>query len=192
MILSNSAIVEAIKAGLIIIDPLPEIPSFEKPDSPFESTALNLRLSNTLSIPKKGPYVFNLRKGNLAPFLRDNSEQHPIDPQGGFALEPQKFVLSTTKEKIKLPIKPNKPCYAARVEGRSSFARCGLMVHLTAPTIHAGFEGVIALELINFGINPIMLYPDINICQIVFEQVEGDIKSFTPSQFQGQSTAEGL
>ncbi len=79
---------------------------------------------------------------------------------------------------------------AARVEGRSSFARCGLLVHFTAPTIHAGFNGRITLELINLGSIPILLYPEAYICQLIIEQVVG-----TPlkndSQFQGQTKPSG-
>ena len=73
---------------------------------------------------------------------------------------------------------------------RSSYARCGLLVHFTAPTIHAGYSGTITLELINFGPFPILLYPGAPICQLIVEQVSG-----TPfrndSQFQGQSRAGG-
>lgn len=109
---------------------------------------------------------------------------------GGFALEPGKFVISNTLERVSLPICPTRPCYSARVEGRSSYARVGLLVHFTAPTIHAGFDGTITLELMNFGSNSIMLYPDIYICQLIFEKVDGEI-IFEPSQFQGQTSPEG-
>jgi len=152
---------------------------------------LDLRLSNTISIPKESqPFVYDLRKGGIASFLTDAYETHPINPVGGFALEPGRFVLSNTLERINLPIISGETCYSARVEGRSSYARIGLLIHFTAPTIHAGFKGTITLELMNFGKNPIILYPEINICQLIFEKVTGEIL-FTPSQFQGQVTPEG-
>ena len=79
---------------------------------------------------------------------------------------------------------------AARVEGKSSYARCGVLVHFTAPTIHAGFAGTITLELANLGPLPVMLYPNAPICQLVVEEVLG-----TPfrndSQFQHQRRAGG-
>jgi len=91
---------------------------------------------------------------------------------------------------VNLPIQDKAPCYAARVEGKSSFARIGLLIHFTAPTIHAGFSGTITLELMNFGKNPIMLYRRMYVCQLIFEKVCGEV-IFSPSQFQGQTTPEG-
>jgi dCTP deaminase len=76
------------------------------------------------------------------------------------------------------------------VEGKSSYARCGLLVHFTAPTIHAGFSGTITLELINFGPLKIELYPDMPICQLIVEQVSG-MPFRNDSQFQGQSRPGG-
>jgi dCTP deaminase len=169
MILSNSEILKAIKQGHIIIDPSPDIPSFNKPDSPFNTTALDLRLGNIISIPKgKQPIAYDLRKGGIASFLKNAYETHFINPEGGFNLEPQKFVLSNTMEKVHFPIIKGGPCYGARVEGKSSYARIGLLIHFTAPTIHAGFNGTITLELMNFGKNSIVLYQGIYICQLIF------------------------
>jgi len=191
MILSNSEILNAIKEGHIVIDPPPDIPSFAKPDSPFNTSSLDLRLGNTVSIPKEGqPFVFDLRKPGIASFLKSIYESHIINPIGGFALEPGKFVISNTLEKVYFPIETDGPTYAARIEGRSSFARAGLLIHFTAPTIHAGFSGTITLELMNLGNNSIMLYPEIRICQLIIEKVAGEIY-MNPSQFQGQSTPEG-
>jgi len=191
MVLSNSEILNALQKGYIIIDPRPDIPSFDKPNSPFSTTALDLRLGDTLSIPKEDqPIVYDLRKGGIASFLKNAYESHSINPIGGFALEPGKFVLSNTMEKIHFPITSEGICYGARVEGRSSYARIGLLVHFTAPTIHAGFSGTITLELMNFGKNSIMLHREMYICQLIFEKVIGEIY-FTPSQFQGQTSPEG-
>ena len=99
-------------------------------------------------------------------------------------------MLAKTQEKVSFPLLANTPCLAARVEGKSSFARCGLLVHFTAPTIHASFSGTITLELINFGPLKIGLYPGMPICQLIIEQVHG-----TPfqndSQFQNQDWAGG-
>jgi len=192
MILSNSEILKAIQEGCIQIDPSPDIPSFDKPDSPFNTSSLDLRLGNTISIPKLDqPFVFDLRKGGIASFLKNTYDSHPINPEGGFALKPGRFVISNTLEKVYFPIKEGKPTYAARVEGRSSYARVGLLIHFTAPTIHVGFEGTITLELMNLGGNSIMLYPGIRICQLIIEKVDGEI-FMNPSQFHGQTSPEGV
>jgi dCTP deaminase len=194
MILSNKEILNAIAEGIIEISPTPSTPSLENPESPWNTSSLDLRLSDVLSRPKvregAAPFTYDLRHGGIAAFLKDNYETKAIDPEGGYSLQPNKFVLSNTLEKIHLKINPNGPNYAARVEGRSSFARCGLLVHFTAPTIHAGFAGPITLELMNLGANSITLFPNMPICQLIFEKVEGQI-AFTPSQFQNQSSPEG-
>lgn len=192
MVLSNSEILNAINKGYIVIDPPPETPSLDQPDSPFNSMALDLRLGDTISIPKENqPFSYDLRKGGVADFLKAAYESRTIDKSGGFILEPGKFILSKTLEKVHFPICSDGICYSARVEGRSSYARVGLLVHFTAPTIHAGFNGTITLELMNFGNNSICLYPGIYICQLIFEKVEGEIY-FQPSQFQGQTSPEGV
>ena len=74
----------------------------------------------------------------------------------GFFLKPRAFVLAWTREVIDLPVTSR---IAARVEGKSSLARIGMGVHVTAPTIHSGFKGPIQLEIYNFGENEIILDP---------------------------------
>jgi dCTP deaminase len=117
-------------------------------------------------------------------------ETIPLDPNGGYALQPSMFILGQTLERVHLPIREARPCYAARIEGRSSFARIGLLVHFTAPTIHAGFEGTIALEMINLAEYPISLFPGMEICQLIIEQVS-TTPFANPSDFQSQSTPTG-
>lgn len=191
MILSNVEILKALEKGHIIITPPPEIPSINKPESPLNTTSLDLRLSGIISVPKKGrAFAFDLSQGGIAPLLRDVYETRPIDPEGGFALEPNKLVLSNTMETIHFPIISDGPSYSGRIEGRSSYARAGLLVHFTAPTIHSGYDGPITLELMNLGNNHIILRPGAYICQMIFEKVCGEIV-FTPSQFHKQKTPEG-
>jgi dCTP deaminase len=79
---------------------------------------------------------------------------------------------------------------AGRIEGKSTFARCGLIVHCTAPTIHAGFSGTITLEITCFGQYPILLAPGMTICQLLVEEVEQDPRDYQ-SQFHGQSVPSG-
>src|SRR2546423_9049816 len=79
---------------------------------------------------------------------------------------------------------------AARIEGKSSFARCGLLIHFTAPTVHAGWDGPLALEMINLGAAGICLFSEMAVCQLILETVMGDPES-NPSQFQGQTAPTG-
>src|SRR6185312_15171411 len=155
-------------------EPSPRFASLDHPKSPFDTTAVNLRLSPFLSVCKQPqPFAFDLRKAGLPALLDKVYEPLEMDDIGGYSLKPGTFVLGSTVEVVRLPIRPKRPVYAARVEGRSSFARCGLLVHFTAPTIHAGFDGTITFEIMNFGLHDIMLYPNLEVGQLVFETVDG-------------------
>ena len=186
MILCNLEIQNAIDERRLIITPDPQPRSPELKGCPYDTTAVDLHLSKALSVPKAGPYAFDLRKGGIAPFLARNSDRLEI-PEAGYVLEPHKFVLGNTQETIKLPIAGG---LAARIEGKSSFARCGLLVHFTAPTVHAGFDGTLTLEMINLGNVGIALWEGMSICQLILESVIG-IPQENPSQFQGQQKPEG-
>lgn len=105
-------------------------------------------------------------------------------------LERGSFVLGNTCERVALPIIPGRQSLAARIEGKSSFARCGLLVHFTAPTVHAGFDGTLTLEMTNLGVAPIALFPGMAICQLILERVLGEPWA-RPGQFQGQTTPPG-
>lgn len=111
----------------------------------------------------------------------------------GFIMEPDAFVLGWTVEKIKLP---HRSRIAARVEGKSSLARLGLGVHVTAPTIHAGFGydaklptsngNTIQLEIFNIGPLNILLKKGMAICQLIFEEVHGTPEKGYQGQFANQ------
>jgi dCTP deaminase len=193
MILSNLEIQRAIDEGALSIDPEPLPRSGE--GTPYDSCAVDLHLDSHLAVPKPGlSFVFDLKAQKpIAPSLAAAYEEQPIHPEHGFRLDPNKFVLGTTIEVVSLPFQePEKgACLAARIEGRSSLARCGLIIHFTAPTIHAGFSGTITLEMINLGNYPIQLYPGTALCQLIVEPVSG--RPFeSPSEFQNQSTPTGL
>jgi dCTP deaminase len=188
MILSNIEIQKAIDEGRLIITPDPQPRSPEYSDCPYNTTAVDLRLSPALSIPKPGPYTYDLRKPGFATFLARNCD-HKVIPEEGSTLEPGKFVLGITIERVHLPLRPGQSL-AARIEGKSSLARCGLLVHFTAPTVHAGYDGPLTLEMINLGNVGISLFPGMAIAQLILEGVVGDPQA-NPSQFQGQSTPAG-
>jgi dCTP deaminase len=77
------------------------------------------------------------------------------------------------------------------VEGKSSLARCGILIHFTAPTIHAGFNGTITLEIINLGPVRFLLTPGLFICQLIIEEIQG-APANAPNQFRGQTGAAGV
>jgi dCTP deaminase len=100
-----------------------------------------------------------------------------------FTLYPQCFVLAWTHEEITLPLNSR---IAARVEGKSSLARFGVSVHVTAPTIHSGFTGHIQLEMFNFGNLEIILEKGMRVCQLIFETTLGTPQKGYQGMFAGQ------
>jgi dCTP deaminase len=197
MILSNLQMQEAMASGRLVIDPQPmPLRPTEGQKCPYDTHTVNLRLGNEISIPQGGPFIFDLMEGgNLSAFLSKNSERMTI-PEGGYSLKPSDFVLGMTLEYVALPIdhrinRTTLTCLAARVEGRSSVARCGVLVHFTAPTIHPGFDGTITLEIINLGPARFMLRPGMPIAQLIIEEVKGIPFEKEDRQFKGQRAPEG-
>jgi len=194
MILSNSALFAALDEKRLVIDPepIPRNPADDpNADWPYGTSAIDLRLGDEVSWFNDGLAInIDLRRGKFANLFGPNSSSRKITDDQPYSLMPGKLVLANTVERVELPILPGKISLAARVEGRSSFARCGLLVHFTAPTIHAGFKGRITLELINLGSIPILLYPRSYVCQLIVEEVLGAPLE-NESQFQGQLRASG-
>ncbi len=186
-VLSNFAIVRAIRDGLLKIDP--ESPEPDQPGTLYDTTAIDLRLSPSILVPKPNlGLAFDLRTGSVIPALEAVCNRETI-PSTGWTLQPNQFILGTTIERVELPLVENG--LAARIEGRSSYARTGLLVHFTAPTIHAGFAGRLTLEMINLGPLSLVLFPEVRICQLIFERVEG-VPGRNDSQFQGQAAPSGV
>ena len=112
----------------------------------------------------------------------------------GYVVQPKTLVLGWTLEKIKLP---NASRIGARVEGKSSLARIGLGIHVTAPTIHPGFGekaddpefpgSQIRLEIWNISPLKIRLKKGMPICQIIFEEVHG----IPEGRYAGQFAVQG-
>ena len=82
------------------------------------------------------------------------------DSLDGLEIAPGQFVLGHTLEYLKLPAN-----VAAQIEGRSSFARLGLQVHMTANLVEAGFDGCLTFEIANAGHSTIKLYPGMRFAQ---------------------------
>ncbi len=108
-----------------------------------------------------------------------------------YELKRNVFVLGITRETVELPINEDTPPLAARIEGKSSRARCGLLVHFTAPTVHPGWSGPLTLEMINLGAASILLRPGMPTAQLIVEEVKGTPFE-NPSDFRSQSTPPGI
>lgn len=200
MILCDREIEMAIEQGRLFIEP--------KPDPKFmDSTTVDLRLDGTLdqwefpvSDASIGQATLRFRPG-LPNFKYSDLEKKytkhiAITEANGYDLKtipPDNFVLGWTLERIYFP-HTSRLC--ARVEGKSSMARLGLGVHVTAPTIHAGFgynpndprdHGTrLRLEIWNVGPLPIELVKGMRICQLIIEEVREVPKAGYHGQFNIQ------
>lgn len=181
MILTDREIHVAIETEQIIITPAPK-------EEAYSSTSLDLKLAKPLRVWRSGVdriirpatpgYSFN-------DIVSEFSEPRDMD-SAGYTLEPRAFILGWTEENVELPINSR---LAARVEGKSSLARLGIGVHVTAPTIHAGFKGPIQLEICNHGMLRVQLEAGMRVCQLIFEQTLGTPEKGYKGQFYGQTKA---
>jgi dCTP deaminase len=183
VILTDREIQISIQQGLIIIQPQPASDVF------FSSTALDLTLDSHIRTFNDGVIgvdktIDPSNKGTNSDQIIKEITTPSVIPDEGYLLTTGRLILGWTVEYVKLDLKAR---IAARVEGKSSLARLGLGVHVTAPTIHAGFEGQIQLEIINHGSIPIRLRPNMRICQLIFETTTGTPVKGYDGQFLGQT-----
>ena len=195
MILSNVEVHKALDDKRLVItpEPMPRAMSVAGGHCPYDTHSVDLRLSPEIVIPTTGKFIYDMASaGNLAQLIKAHSETLKLTSSQPYVLEPNTFVLGKTHEWIELPITDKcETCLAARIEGKSSFARLGMLVHFTAPTVHPGFEGTLTLEMINLGPASILLRPGMYIAQLIVEEVKG-CPNRNPSQFQGQREAVGV
>lgn len=183
MILAESELRKALDAGDLRLTPTIE-------STQITPASIDLRLSDKLILihteieANREAGVDNIidtRRYSFASFRKRFGNEKTVGPGDSFVLEPRRLVLGFTRERVELSNK-----LAGRVEGKSSLARLGLFVHITAPTIQPGFRNELQLELLNVGPAPLRLWPNMPICQLIVERVEGTGTYL--GQFQGSST----
>jgi dCTP deaminase len=168
VILSDRTIREELDAGRIEIDPL--LPNSIQPSS------VDLHVDRYFRVFRNHTMSHIDVKQNL----EDLTELVEIDEEDPFMLHPGEFVLGSTLERVKLPTD-----LVARLEGKSSLGRLGLLIHSTAGFVDAGWDGQLTLELSNVANLPITLYPGMKIGQISF------IRMTTPADVPYGSAAVG-
>ncbi|MBZ9578616.1 dCTP deaminase [Patescibacteria group bacterium] len=157
MILSDRDIKKYIKEGKIKITPKP---NFKEQLGPC---SLDLHLGNIFKTfkPSEYPYLDARRKIDFEEIM----EEIKIEDGAPFILQPRGFVLTTTKEEFSLS-----GDLMARLDGRSTLARLGVIVHLTAARFDPGWKGKGVIELGNMGTMPVILYAAVTrICALTFE-----------------------
>ena len=97
-------------------------------------------------------------------------------PDSGMELQPQRLYLARTIERTETHN------FVPMIEGRSSVGRLGLFVHVTAGFGDVGFKGFWTLEM--FAVQPVRIYPGVQICQIFYHEIKGNIKEYESEKYQ--------
>ena len=174
MLLSDRDILAQVEAGRVRIDPWDV--------GMVQPSSVDVRLDK----------YFRVFENHLYPVIDPAEDQSELTRQvtpngdGPFVLHPGEFVLGSTYEYVKLP-----DDIAARLEGKSSLGRLGLLTHSTAGFIDPGFEGHVTLELSNMATLPIKLWPGMKIGQLCFFQLSSPAahpygSAEAGSHYQGQ------
>lgn len=177
MILSDRDIKKALADKRIVIKPTPNL------DEQLGSCSIDLRLGKEFRVfdHSKYPYIDPAKKD----YSNEITKVVKVQKDGSFIMQPGEFVLAVTLENVKIPAD-----MMGRLEGRSSLGRLGLVVHSTASTFDAGWDGKPVLELGNLGRMAIKLTPGMRICAMVFEELKSPAdtpytsKKFAKYKFQ--------
>jgi dCTP deaminase len=154
VVLSDRTIARSLEEGRIVIDPYDA--------SLLQPSSVDVRVDN----------LFRVFRNNRYPFIdvkqpqEELTELVEVERDTPFILHPGEFVLGSTLERIGLA-----DDLVARLEGKSSLGRLGLLIHSTAGFIDPGWDGHVTLELSNVANLPITIYPGMKIGQISFMQM---------------------
>jgi dCTP deaminase len=174
-VLSDRDIRASIEAGQVVIRP------YDPAD--LQPSSVDLHLDHSFRVFRNNRYPFiDVRQKQP-----DLTELLTIEPDEPFILHPGEFVLGQTLEWVELPVD-----LVARLEGRSSLGRIGLLIHSTAGYVDPGWKGNLTLELSNVANLPIALYFGMKIGQISFSRMSSPVdrpygSPSLGSKYQGQS-----
>jgi len=154
-VIAHSELVRLIRDGTIKIEPFDE--------SQIGPASVDLHVGDIFIVYKKvGRLVHVVDDTDFAEITEE------VRVQDYFVLKPGESVLALTRERITLP-----DTMCGRIEGRSRFARLGLLVHITASFMQPGIDNRQVLEMYNASPFPLAIHPGTRICQFVFEQTIG-------------------
>jgi dCTP deaminase len=175
VVLSDRTIRAEIEAGRIVIDPFDA--ELIQPSSVDVRVDRRFRVFNNA----RYPYI------DVRQPMDGLTELVEVTGGEPFILHPGEFVLGQTMEQVSLP-----DDLVARLEGKSSLGRLGLLIHSTAGFVDSGFSGNLTLELSNVANLPITIYHGMPIGQISFMRMDGPVESpygsrRTGSKYQGQA-----
>ncbi len=154
-ILTKEEILKEIRSGTVEIEPLEH--------DQIGPGSVDLRLGREFRVFKKLRHALTVEETIS---LEDVTER--LDAEDSFTLMPGESVLGITLERIKLP-----GDICGWLEGRSRFARMGLVIHMTAGFIQPGINNRQVLEIGNLAPFPLVLKPGVRICQVILERTQG-------------------
>lgn len=157
MILSDGDIKKELKKKLVI-DPFDE--------ECVQPSTYDVHLSNQFRVFSNHEITcIDLKKKQAVTRLVE------IEAKGKFILHPSEFILGSTVERFEIPND-----LAAKIEGKSSLGRLGLVVHATAGYIDPGFKGHITFEISNLNTVPIVLYANMKVGQVCFFRMSSEVE----------------
>ena len=175
MVLSDRGIKAEIEAGRLVFDPYDE--------GLVQPSSVDVRVDRSFRVFNNTRYPFiDVRKP-----MEELTSLVKVEDDEPFVLHPGEFVLGQTLERVSLP-----DDLVARLEGKSSLGRLGLVIHSTAGFVDPGFEGNLTLELSNLANLPITIYHGMPIGQISFMRLDGPVENAygdraAGSKYQGQA-----
>jgi dCTP deaminase len=175
VVLSDRTIRSEIEAGRIVIEPFKE--------ELIQPSSVDVRVDSRFRVFHNARYPYiDVRQP-----MEDLTELVEVDEGDPFILHPGEFVLGQTLEQVSLP-----DDLVARLEGKSSLGRLGLLIHSTAGFVDAGFSGNLTLELSNVATLPVTIYQGMPIGQISFMRMDGPVERpygsrEKGSKYQGQA-----
>lgn len=176
--LSRGEIRAALETGELIIDPDPNYSAQLQPAS------IDLRLGPELLVHQRDPVpglLVDPTEVQVMDHIRRYCQAVDISGAPGYyPIPPNGFVLGKTLERVEIPLN-----LAARIEGKSSLARLGMMVHITAPKIDPGFRGSITLEMFNLGPFPLKLSYAMAIGSLMLDRLGQPADAGYAGRFQG-------
>jgi len=168
MILTHNIVLDEIEKGNIKIDPFNE--------ELLGAASYDLALGSTIRVftaqKEAYPVTDEANFADITKIIEMTDE--------GYTMKPGETVLGITKEKITLA-----PHIAGWLEGRSRFARVGLMVHISSPFMQPGIDSYQVLEIANLAPTPLTIFPNTKICQFIFQYCEGS--AVYKGRFAGQT-----
>ncbi|MGC9208768.1 MAG: dCTP deaminase [Nitrososphaeria archaeon] len=167
--MGRERILELIRRGEVVIDPFDE--------RNVGPASIDLTLGSVFRTFKKSMKVVEIREDTD---YRELTNLVTLE-NGYMLLTPGELVHGVTRERVKLP-----PYISGRIEGRSRFARLGLLVHISSGFVAPGSDGKIVLEIANLSPSTVAIFPGTKICQLILEEVS------PPAEYRGRFKGQEL